>query len=319
MPRYIFLRTAWMIHYQGVTNDDIPTGAGSYVEENEDGGEVCNFLPIRGYYYGYARIQGGRQLRLERLGADKTDDFIKGVTVVFFAKNPDTGGQYIVGWYKNATLHRGVVDMAAGERLGHNWYMTKAAVSDSYLVDHIDRVFETPEDGPGQTNAWYVEEYHDKKYLAEVEKYINDPDAYIVRNPKRTKWNPTWAADIDHRVKVEKAAMNTVAEYYANRGYTIVDIHKENLGWDMEAVKGNQVLLLEVKGLSGLFNMVELTVNEYLNSKRNKKHYRICVVSEALSTTKKLDIYYHENNKWVNSSGGVLRVEERTSARLYKN
>ena len=47
MPRNIFLRTAWMKRYQGVNENDIPVGAGWYVNENADGGEVYNFLPIR--------------------------------------------------------------------------------------------------------------------------------------------------------------------------------------------------------------------------------------------------------------------------------
>lgn len=318
MTRYVFIRTAWMNEYRGRTASDIPVGAaGKYDYENTIGAEVYNFLPIGDKYYGYFWIQGGKSIRIERLNTDNPD-YVDNVTVVFFGRNPATGGQYIIGWYRDATVYRDVFKVKNKVfKKGSKSYNIVADIKKSKLIPIGDREFEVT--GPGQANVWYVEEYHDKKYLAEVEKYINDPDAYIARNPKRTKWNPTWAADIDHRVKVEKAAMNTVAEYYANRGYTIVDTHKENLGWDMEAVKGNQVLLLEVKGLSGSFNMVELTVNEYLNSKRNKKHYRICIVSEALLTSKKLEIYYRENNKWVNSSGGVLRVEERTSARLYKN
>jgi hypothetical protein len=57
MPRYIFLRTAWMEFYKGRTQKDLPIGAGSYVSKNSDGGEVYNFFPIRGKYYGFARIQ----------------------------------------------------------------------------------------------------------------------------------------------------------------------------------------------------------------------------------------------------------------------
>ena len=43
----IFLRIAWMIRYQGVTAKDSPSGAGHFVDENLDGGEVMNFLPVR--------------------------------------------------------------------------------------------------------------------------------------------------------------------------------------------------------------------------------------------------------------------------------
>src|SRR5690606_36216174 len=113
----IFLRIAWMNEYRGVKRSDIPTGAGSYVEENADGGEVCNFLPISGKYYGYARIQGNRSLRLENLGAEMEDASISGILIVLFAKNPETGGHYIVGWYDNATLYREIQMLSKNVRL----------------------------------------------------------------------------------------------------------------------------------------------------------------------------------------------------------
>jgi hypothetical protein len=120
----IFLRTAWMKNYKGVNNEDIPSGAGSYVTENLDGGEVYNFLPVKGYYYGYARIQKARNLRIERLGADKEADLIKGATVVLFAKIPETGGEFIVGFYKNAVLNRNTVDLPKGTREKHSFFLS---------------------------------------------------------------------------------------------------------------------------------------------------------------------------------------------------
>lgn len=93
-----------MIHYGGVTHMGKPSGAGSYVKENEDGGEVANFYPIRGNYYGYVRIRKNHDLRIERLGASPQAEAIRNVTVVFFATNPVTRGQYVVGWYDQATL-----------------------------------------------------------------------------------------------------------------------------------------------------------------------------------------------------------------------
>ena len=79
----IFLRIAWMKSYKGVTKQDIPTGAGTHVKINKDGGEVCNFLPINGKFLGYARIQKERSLRLERLGAKKDASSITDITIVF--------------------------------------------------------------------------------------------------------------------------------------------------------------------------------------------------------------------------------------------
>ena len=96
----IFFRIAWMENYNGVTSNDIPKGAGSYVTENKNGGEVYNFTNRNGMYYGFVRIQGDKTINLTKLGASKYDTEINGVTVVFFAKNPIDGGQWIVGWYR---------------------------------------------------------------------------------------------------------------------------------------------------------------------------------------------------------------------------
>src|SRR5688572_15899646 len=122
MKPIIFLRTAWMIHYKGVTKFDKPYGAGSYVKENKDGGEVENFLPVKNRYYGFARIANAKNLRIERLGASQDDNQIKNVTVVYFATNPFTGGQYVVGWYDNATLFRTVQTIHEGYK-SHPYYL----------------------------------------------------------------------------------------------------------------------------------------------------------------------------------------------------
>lgn len=65
---FFFVRIAWMNYYQGVKND-IPKGAGSYVKENQNGGEVYNFKEISGKYYGYSRSQNGRSFDLTKTGA----------------------------------------------------------------------------------------------------------------------------------------------------------------------------------------------------------------------------------------------------------
>lgn len=312
----IFLRTAWMKHYQGVSEDDIPSGAGSVVEEFKDGGEVYNFLKIKGNYYGYSHMQGGRNRNINRLGAKNSDDYITGVTVVFFAKNPETAGQYIVGWYKDATLYRKLQYARGNARKEHPEYCSVTTVENGTLIPADDRIFEIPDDGPGQTNAWYVMEYSNQKYLNEVWKYLEDPNKWILRRPKR-KPGSAYQQDAELRKKIELAAMKKVSEWFSLRGYQIDEVDKENLGWDMEASKGNQTLLLEIKGLRNSLKMVELTPNEYKNSKTNRKHYRICIVSNALSEAgQTLDIFFYANNRWRTNDGKTLQPKELVSARF---
>ncbi|HEY5537002.1 MAG TPA: DUF3883 domain-containing protein [Ignavibacteria bacterium] len=316
MGKYIFLRIAWMKYYQGVKVDDIPTGAGSWVEEHHDGGEVYNFLPFEGRYYGFARIQNDRKLTLERLGAKPQENYVDNITIVFFAKNPQTGGQYIVGWYKNAKLYREVQRLQNGLRLNRVEYLAQTLENDSYLIPDYDRFFEIPVDGPGQTNAWYIENYKNPEYLKEVQNYINDPVNYIFRKKKRyIHIHQPWQKDIELKKEVEIKAINTVTEYFEDRNFIVQNKCKDNLGWDLEASLRNQALLLEVKGLSADFTAIELTPNEYSNSRINKKHYRICIVSNVLNEVmRKLEIYYWDKDKWISNENKMLEIQEKTSA-----
>lgn len=317
MTKYIFLRIAWMKNYKGVTKEDIPKGAGSHVANTQDGGEVYNFLSIKGKYYGYARIQLEKNLRIEKFGVSKRDESISNIVVVFFAKNPVIGGQYIVGWYKNATLYRSTQQLDNKLRFKHPFFKTFAKVKNAFLVAEDDRIFQVPEDGPGQTNAWYVGEYHNQKYLQELAAYIDDPNNYVLRKSKRNSGG--WQHDAKLRLEIEFAAMKETAKYFENKNYVVKYRHKENLGWDLEATLGKQTLLLEVKGLSGDFVAVDFTPNEYTNSKINKRHYRICIVSNTLNKKRKLEIFYYENPTWKSVGSRTLKVEEIISARFHNN
>lgn len=309
MNHYIFLRIAWMKHYKGVTIDDIPRGAGSYVDEYEDGGEVYNFYPNRGSYYGYARVSRGRSLDLAHFGADEQDEFIDDITIVLFARNPETGGQFIVGWYKKARLYRSV---QSGNNKDYNF---KTLVKNGTLVKHTNRIF--PVEGPGQTNVWYPKYYKDSQFFKTLAAYINNPGSYKPKRKKRKKVSGGWQMDAEKRKKVEIAAMDAVAAYFEDRNYEVAYREKENLGWDLEAYLGNQTLLLEVKGLSNDFSCVDFTPNEYQKSKAKKNNYRICVLSNALSKNKKLDIFYWEKNGWISNENKSLKAQEIISARFH--
>ena len=115
MNRMIFLNIGWMENYQGLGDDSI-AGGGSFVQrynESRDADscppcEIRNFQPYEGYMYGFVRVTGriaACSIRIERLGASRSDDFIDGVLVVWVAKSP-SDGTVIVGWFKNATVYR---------------------------------------------------------------------------------------------------------------------------------------------------------------------------------------------------------------------
>ena len=108
---FLFCNVGWMSRYEGLQGkpDEI-VGGGKWVDEHESGGEVCNFVSCPdGYVYGHVETSKGtveRRIRIELLGADPGDNYVNGVTVVWTATDPDSGGRRIVGWYRNARVFR---------------------------------------------------------------------------------------------------------------------------------------------------------------------------------------------------------------------
>ena len=102
-------------------------------------------------------------------------------------------------------------------------------------------------------------------------------------------------------------------------GYIVISKEKDNLGWDLEATNINETLLLEVKGLSGSISSIELTPNEYKNSKDKKTHYKLCIVTDALNKPK-LEVFSFDlhTNVWTNIFNEILETEERIGVRMWK-
>ena len=96
-----------MNYYAGTQSGDIrPIGGGSYNETNY-GLEISNFKSKRGQLYGYVRTNWNAiGLNLSRIdpsvsGCSEVND----VLVVFIATHPVKGGQWVVGWYTDATVY----------------------------------------------------------------------------------------------------------------------------------------------------------------------------------------------------------------------
>jgi hypothetical protein len=121
---------------------------------------------------------------------------------------------------------------------------------------------------------------------------------------------PRWGGppDTDRKLRVEQAAIEAVISYYHAPPETIVkSVERDNLGWDLEVWRNNSLYLrLEVKGLSGSNIQIGLTPNEYkvLNEhiEGRNDQFRLCIVSEALTGSPKLQILYREpsQGRWKN-------------------
>lgn len=185
--KIVFCRTAWMKYYSGLASDDVATGGGKYVDaHNGDCGEVTNFLDYNDCCYGYVQPTGSR-LSLEKVEKEaKNKDYIKDVTVIWVAKNPDGSGMKIVGWYENAVMFRNCrfIDDVNLEPLGVKgmYYYFTASVEDCYLLNEDQRTFTIPSAsiagkgmGMGQSNIWYADDPKTKADLIpKVMAFIED-------------------------------------------------------------------------------------------------------------------------------------------------
>jgi hypothetical protein len=124
--------------------------------------------------------------------------------------------------------------------------------------------------------------------------------------------------DLKKRLDAEYAAIRAAWNHFAEQGYSMKDRQRENVGWDLEAARGPDCLLLEVKGLSGIDLCVELTPNEYRHMRKYKRTYRVCVLVDALGTSPRLSVFRcgPTDGSLIDDTGKVLHVEPRTGARL---
>ncbi len=168
----------------------------------------------------------------------------------------------------------------------------------------------------GQSNVWYADKNPD--FVKLVKDYI-----FKGKIPKQPK-TPTGGTGTSRqpdplkRIEVEKSAIKFVTNHYRELGYVVASFEKDNVGWDLTATNNRTELKLEVKGLSGSITSTELTPNEYKNLKADKKFYRLCIVTDALTKPKlKIFAYSNDNKEWTSEDGTILKFEEVISARIY--
>ena len=159
-----------------------------------------------------------------------------------------------------------------------------------------------------------------KDYSSHFNAFVKFRDYNTERNDKNKKTLQR-QVNVFKRQQVEISAIETTIKYFEMLDYIVISKEKDNIGWDLEAINTNtdEILLLEVKGLSGSISSVELTPNEYMNLIKNRSCYRLCIVTNAL-TNPKLEIFYFDSvkNIWTTELGEILKIEEKTGAKMWK-
>lgn len=173
----MYVRTAYMKEYKGITENDIPYGGGGYVEDTGEAHEEHNFLPFKNILYGFFMMRG--ELNLKRLGVkDVKAEFANDVLVVIVAPHPNKGN-VIVGWYDHAKVyknHQPYPKDIDREIEGYD-YNFKAESKDCFLVPEKERIALFPNNFTNKirrTFNWYAEDKEDKVIVNRTNKFINN-------------------------------------------------------------------------------------------------------------------------------------------------
>ncbi|HQM85987.1 MAG TPA: DUF3883 domain-containing protein [bacterium] len=314
MQKILFLRTAWMKKYNGITESDKPERGGKFIEENGWGGEIFNFEPNDGKMYGYVSLSGeNKRINIARIGAKRGSSYIDNVTVVWVATS-ENGGVFVVACYKNARVFSevqnpditGVDRYYKGENIN---YRVEADVKDCFLISEEKRTFKI--DGFGHSNLWYAEN-EDDEFFNKVINYLKSQGKAV--NPNTPSGRKK--IDVYRKKMVEEKAVELTEKHFRSLGFDIKSVEKDNLGWDLNAIKEGKVIYnIEVKGLSQSEINIQLTPNEYSKMNEKSNNYKICVVTNALSQPKLSVFSYSEKcKKWKDEERKTLDVETRTGA-----
>jgi hypothetical protein len=197
-------------------------------------------------------------------------------------------------------------------------FYISATEGDSTLLPKDARHFPVPTGGKGelgQSNVWYAD---DPAVHGQFRRQVLD---YIAKRelptlPTGNGGGSPKQPDPLLRQKVEKAAVKKTTAHFRSIGYKVGSFEKDNVGWDLEAIRGQIKLRLEVKGLSGPELCVELTPNEYAKMREYRQSYRICVVTNALSKPR-LDVFAFspDSQRWEDQDGRPLAIDEIVAAR----
>jgi hypothetical protein len=216
-PHVLFARIGWMHSYDGpCLGDERPIGGGGY-NKTGLGNEAYNFHRTDGRLYGYFQLPGpNHEIRLERIDpAASVSDTLKNVLVIFLARRPEDGGQFIVGWYGNADVLRRPTYRSPGKPRGFGHYCS-AAVENSVLVPTIKRKHKlfSGKGQLGQANVGYPLNSDGTKksgrWIQNALNYIADYQAENVLD------EPETAAADEIAIAAEKALSGAVGQGFAH-------------------------------------------------------------------------------------------------------
>ncbi|MDB5541249.1 MAG: hypothetical protein JWQ89_2976 [Devosia sp.] len=343
MADIIVFHTAWMDKYDG-DRASLSAGGFKFAVEHGYGHEMYNFRDIDGQYYGYVPPTGTLHFE-DHFPVPKKTEVLEGVTVVWTAPHPEQGGRAVVGIWRDAKVYRYDQEPtgapARRRKIGTEiaGYRCTAEAANCVLLPPdarpifvLARQRRGSESWPGQQKVFYPKPKSQAlRRLIEILRDIDLRSSPAVKasNGKGKKTGRSgWQADVERRRQIEVAAVKSVGLHLEGLGFTVHSVEKDNLGYDLAATRGDEMLHVEVKGRSGGDVVADLSVNEfdclsrYQRLRKPEKHYRIAIVTDALG---KPDIHEFvlvrgrtsaETSWWTLDGQWRLQFEERKAARL---
>jgi len=333
--KIIMLNISWMKEYDGnKPGYDVPINGGKYPRMNSKAHEEYNFTNVENYFFGHVETIRGdidSSINIQRLGAKESDDYINGVLIIWIA-TPAGGGRQVIGWWKNATVFRkrqiAPKNSPESKLRSGNSYITKAKIKDCVLLRPLEREkypFNFPVHEkrywPGQSSRYYpvIQAKISSTFKTYFDHLLKEIKIFTPeRKTKKTKRGKGFSrkgTSALHRSKVENSAVDFITKYYQKKylPQDIVDVSKENKGWDLEVFldESDSSLNVEAKGLSGNNPSIGLTPNEYRIFQEKRTEYRLFIVTNCLSGKKNGFEVYWTGKTWVinkiNSEFKVIR------------
>lgn len=295
--RVLFARIGWMKYYNGpMTGDERPKGGGKY-NKTGVGNEAFNFHEVSGRLFGYFQPQmQASTIKLERIVPGTHGDSLDGVLVVFIATDPEHGSQRVVGWYRNATVHRNRHSSPPYERNGFNYFLV-AEARDAVLLPTYMRTEIVPggRGGFGQANICYLYEQDGKskraKWVSEALDFVQNYEGENLLVNTQAEAAPAVVDSVELEIErsagfqpnsrirkvVELHAMGRAHKEFESRGYEVKDVSKKE-PYDLRCTKSDEVKYVEVKGTQTGGMDIVLTAGEVAFIEKNTAQAILCIV-----------------------------------------
>jgi len=185
----MFVRTAYMSEYKGITKNDKPYNGSSYLEDSQLVNEANNFKSYQNLCYGFFMIQG--DLNLKRLGGSKDDDYVDDILVIIVASSPQKGS-LIIGWYDHARVYKKTQQLPKTlKKDRRKLFNMRAEAKDCFLVPERERIKLFPDDFPAKMRRnfnWYAEDKEDKKIVERAIKFMESKTIKYTNPDKKGLW-----------------------------------------------------------------------------------------------------------------------------------